>query len=126
MINDKLVGFSAVLPFPHGNLKNTYRESRLVIMPDYQGIGLGSFFSDYIAERYKQQSKLFYSTTSNPALIKYRQKSEKWIIKRAGRVNENKKSKITPGLSKNRLTVSAKYIGLDELNSKGVSVTVTS
>jgi GNAT superfamily N-acetyltransferase len=122
MINDKLVGFNAILPLPHGSLKNAYRESRLVILPDYQGIGLGSLFSDYIAERYTQQNKLFYSTTSNPALIKYRQKSGKWIIKRIGRIKENKKSKKTRGLSKNRLTVSSKYVGNSELNSKGVTV----
>jgi GNAT superfamily N-acetyltransferase len=126
MINNKLVGFNAVLPLPHKNLKNAYRESRLVILPDYQGVGLGSFFSDYIAERYKQQNKLFYSTTSNPALIKYRQKSKKWIIKRIGRINENKKSKISRGLSKNRLTVSSKYVGNDELTAKGLKVSVKS
>ena len=119
MINNKLVGFNSVLPLPHKNLKNAYRESRLVILPDYQGVGLGSFFSNYIAERYKQQNKLFYSTTSNSALIKYRQKSKKWIIKRIGRINENKKSKKSRGLSKNRLTVSSKYVGNDELTAKG-------
>ena len=106
-----MAGFNAVLPLPHGNLKNAYRESRLVIFPDYQGIGLGSFFSDYIAEKYKQEGKVFYSVTSNPALIKYRQKSPKWIIKRIGRGNKNIKSKISRGISCNRLTVSSKYIG---------------
>lgn len=126
MINNKLGGFNAVLPLPHGNLKNTYRESRLVILPDYQGIGLGSFFSDYIAEHYKKQGKMFYSTTSNPALIKYRQKSKKWIIKRIGKVNQNKKSKKSKGLSKDRLTVSSKYVGYDELTAKGLKVNVKS
>ena len=39
--NDKPVGFIAILPMPSGTLKDAFRVSRLVILPDYQGLSIG-------------------------------------------------------------------------------------
>lgn len=114
-INDYVCGFCSILPFPHPVLKNCYKEHRTVILPDYQGIGLGSLLSENVAEIIKKMGKGFISTSSNPALINARRKSEKWIITRLGRTstgsgkiqNKNKKNST----SSNRITVSFKYIG---------------
>ena len=47
-----------------------YRVSRSVVLPDYQGIGIGKRFLDFIAELYSSQTKMpFYTLTSNPQLI---------------------------------------------------------
>ena len=45
----------AVLHQPHGKIKNLKRCSRLVILPDYQGIGLGTMFLTIIAQHYANQ-----------------------------------------------------------------------
>jgi GNAT superfamily N-acetyltransferase len=44
---------------------------RLVVLPDYQGIGLGKRLLTFIAELYTSQMNLpFYLVTSNPQLVR--------------------------------------------------------
>lgn len=115
--NGELCGFCAVLPFPHGVLKNMVREHRTVVLPDYQGVGIGTCFTDYVAGIYKQNGKTLISTTSNPAMIYSRSKNKKWIAVREGRTGlggitskiQNKNKKGTT--SNNRITVGFRYVG---------------
>lgn len=67
--NDNLCGFCAALPFPHPKIKNVYREHRTVVLPDFQGVGIGHKFSNWVAEYFIKHGKRYVSTTSNPALI---------------------------------------------------------
>lgn len=114
-LNDEICGFSSALPFPHPILKNHWKEHRTVVLPDYQGIGLGSKLSNCVAEILKENGKGFISTSSNPAFINARKNDKNWIITRIGRTssgsgkiqNKNKKGST----SSNRITVSFKYIG---------------
>lgn len=76
--NEKMVAFVGVLPFPNGSLKNAYRETRTVVLPDYQGLGIGSKITDFIGGIYKNEGKLYFTKTINPALGLYREKSPKW------------------------------------------------
>lgn len=116
-LNDELCGFCAILPFPHPIRKNTWKEHRTVIFPDYQGIGLGHILSNNIAQIILDNKKSFISTSSNPAFINARKNDSKWKITRKGRTsngssngkiqNKNKKGST----SSNRLTVSFEYVG---------------
>jgi len=72
------VGFTAVLPVI--GFKNAYRESRTVILPDFQGIGIGTHLSDTIAAHYHAQGKRYRSTTSHPAMIAHRNHSTHWSL----------------------------------------------
>jgi len=113
-LNDDICGFCSVLPFPHPKLKNHWKGHRTVILPDYQGIGIGSILSNNVAEILKSEGKGFISTSSNPAFINSRKKSKKWIITRIGRTSPGSgkiqnKNKIG-STSSNRITVSFKYI----------------
>lgn len=114
-INDNVCGFSSVLPFPHPVLKNHWKEHRTVILPDYQGVGLGHLLSNNVALILKQSGKGFISTSSNPAFIQSRKNDANWIITRIGRTssgsgkiqNKNKRNST----SSNRITFSFKFIG---------------
>ena len=50
--NGKLIGINAVIPQPSGHYKNAVRESRIVVLPDYQGLGLGHNISEFTAGIY--------------------------------------------------------------------------
>jgi GNAT superfamily N-acetyltransferase len=90
-----------------------YRVSRLVVLPDYQGIGVGKRLLNFIAELYASQTKIpFYILTSNPQIIRGNLKN--WKIARFGHASKGKgNTKINNGirnsLSRNRLTVSMQY-----------------
>lgn len=110
--NGDLCAFSAVLPFPHPIKKNTWKEHRTVVLPDFQGVGIGTAFSDAVAELMKSEGKTYISTTSNPAMIHSRANSKKWKTTRIGRVSGGvRTAKLKGSFSRNRLTVSFEYIG---------------
>lgn len=52
---DNIIGFCAVLHQPHPINTKLKRVSRLVILPDYQGIGLGTKFLNEVAKIYIEQ-----------------------------------------------------------------------
>jgi ABC-type lipoprotein export system ATPase subunit len=74
----ELVGFYAVLAYPSGTVKNSFRGHRLVILPDYQGFGFGHHLSELVAQHYLDHGKRFFAKTSHPRLGEYRDASGLW------------------------------------------------
>jgi ABC-type lipoprotein export system ATPase subunit len=73
------VAFTAILAFPHPVVKAAWRESRTVVLADYQGLSIGVKLSDYIGSILKANGKRFFSKTAHPAMITYRLKNtDKW------------------------------------------------
>lgn len=83
-VNDELVCHLAVAPF---FTANAYRGTRLVVMPEWQGAGVGTKFLEWVCEYHKQGNgrcgkklpTLFH--TSHPQLIGYLKHSKKWVLK---------------------------------------------
>lgn len=74
----KPVAFNATLAFPNPFIKNGWRGSRTVVLPDYQGLGIGSMLSDHVASMVKANGGRYFSKTIHPSMISYRLKSSKW------------------------------------------------
>lgn len=113
-VNGEIAGFCAVLSFPHGVLKNHKRGHRLVIRPDYQGVGLGHFLSNWVGARLASEGFGFISTTSNPAIIAARvHDAANWQVTRVGRTHciSDKSAISRKSNSGTRRTVSFKFIG---------------
>lgn len=117
-VNNIVCGFSSVLPFPHPKLKNAKRGHRTVVLPDYQGIGLGMILSDFVADYYISKGKTYISTTSAPSMINYRKNSKNWICTRVGRTSNpgktgvmyNENVHLNKSSSYNRITTSWRYV----------------
>ena len=126
-LNDKPVGFIAILPFPHGNIKNGYRISRIVVLPDYQGLSIGFAIIDYFASIYKSDNKNMYIKTSNPALFAVMEKNKnKWKFTNGVKKEQlnsewmKKQQKSDKGgmlKMRNAITKSFKYIGNKNLDN---------
>ena len=90
-----------------------YRVSRLVVLPDYQGIGVGKRLLNFIAELYTSQTKIpFFILTSNPQII--RGNMANWRLTRfghacKGKENTKMNNDIRDSLSRKRITVSMQY-----------------
>jgi hypothetical protein len=76
--NGMPVGFNSILRMPSGTIKNAWREHRLVVLCDYQGLGIGNRLSEFVGHLLASEGKVFYSKTANVKLGKYRDKSDKW------------------------------------------------
>lgn len=90
-----IVAFMGVLHQPHGVNLKLKRVSRLVVLPDYQGIGIGFKFLNMIAALYSAQGYDFSIVTSAKNLICKLSASKEWKMNRIG-VNRcySKKSAI--------------------------------
>lgn len=119
------VGFVSSLPQPF--MKDAYREHRTVVLPDFQGMGIGPTISDAIAQLYVDRGKRYFSKTAHIRFGGYRERSKKWkptcknlssrgdiADKLTGKKKDgskrSEKGKDYKG-SPNRLTFSHEYIG---------------
>jgi GNAT superfamily N-acetyltransferase len=108
-VNDEIAGFISILPFPHPKLKNYKKVHRLVILPDYQGAGIGLKLLNELGKIYKQQGARYSIVTSAPSLINALKKNNQWYCKHFGR-KQKQQSALNRGVgamgSPERLTAS--------------------
>lgn len=76
--NGKAVAFCSVLANPGKGLEGAWRISRLVVLPDFQGVGIGRHVAEFISGIYKANGGRMYIKTVNPRLGKYFEKSDLW------------------------------------------------
>lgn len=108
-MNDKLAGFVSIIVFPHPT--QPYRKvHRLVVLPDYQGIGLGKIMLNEISKNITDYP--FAITTSQPALINSLKNSKNWICTRNTRNTRNRGKigeKLNKTLSNRRIVTTFVY-----------------
>jgi len=113
-IQNEPVAFFAIQHFPHPKIKNMKRGHRLVVLPDYQGLGIGHLLSSKIAEMWVKKGFRFTITSSTKSLLKQRLRDKNWVVKRQGRCgsgsgvmqNSNKKGSTSSA----KITYSYEYI----------------
>jgi ABC-type dipeptide/oligopeptide/nickel transport system ATPase subunit/GNAT superfamily N-acetyltransferase len=123
------VGFVAAMHYPQQKYGLIYREHRVVVLPDYQGMGIGNRISEAIAAMFKATGKPYFSTTSHPAMIAHRKRSPLWRMTArgvgtsngaTGLVKQDGKRRRT---SANRLSASFEFMGpADERNAGRLGV----
>jgi len=74
----QIVGFLASMTMPNGAVKNAWRGHRVVILPDYQGLGIGMRFIDAVAQIHLDDGLRFFSRAAHPRMGYYMQHSELW------------------------------------------------
>lgn len=77
--NDIPVGFASALAMPNPYIENGWREHRTVVLPDFQGMGIGSRLSNGVAQIYLDRGKRYFSRTAHPKFGKYREASDGWV-----------------------------------------------
>ena len=79
LINGQPVAFSAVIHACNRDIHSYWRGSRLVVLPEWQGMGIGVRMSEEVASIYTERGKRFFSKTAHPSLGEYRNlHPEKW------------------------------------------------
>jgi ABC-type lipoprotein export system ATPase subunit/GNAT superfamily N-acetyltransferase len=72
------IGFAAVIPMPSGTLQNAWRGHRTVVLPEFQGLGLGVRISDAMGMMVRAEGGRYFSKSSSPRLGEYRNNSPLW------------------------------------------------
>jgi hypothetical protein len=104
------IAFMSWLTLVSGTLANAMRGHRLVVLPDYQGIGFGSVIRSYLASMWRGAGKRSFITASHPATVSGCAHSPLWRVSRATSFTTKDKGKVTKR-STNRLTAGFEYIG---------------
>lgn len=84
VLNGQIVCHTGVLQFPMK--KGKKRIHRLVVLPDYQGIGIGTAFIRKVAEIVTREGYEVNLTTTTPALVGALKRDPHWVLGRFGRV----------------------------------------
>lgn len=87
---DKIVAFIGVLHFPNAVNKKIKSISRLCVLPDYQGIGIGKSFLRIVAKKYAEDGFDVKITTSAKNLICALKNSPDWVLVRYGKTSKTK------------------------------------
>jgi len=113
LIDNIFCGFTSYITMPLNKNEVMFREYRTVILPDFQGVGLGNKLSEFLGEYiYNNFKKTLFSTTSHPAMIFYRNKNKNWQMISSPKIKKGHSMKCLRSCgSHNRLTASFKYIG---------------
>jgi GNAT superfamily N-acetyltransferase len=108
----QVVGFESIMAYPSGTVQNAFREHRLVIHPDYQGLGFGPRISEAVARHYVENGKRFFSKTAHPRLGEYRDQSPLWkpTSKNHMRRTDGKATKSRWELNNERWSYSHEFI----------------
>lgn len=75
---DKVVGFCGVLNAPRKGFSDGCSISRTVVLPDFQGLGIGTRMTNFIGGIFSDAGYVIYTKTANPALGIYRDNSPDW------------------------------------------------
>jgi ABC-type lipoprotein export system ATPase subunit len=110
--NEVPVCLVSVVNQPSGYVRRSVRGSRTVVLPDFQGLGIGSAVSNYIASIHRNIGLRYFTKTVNPALGEYRNNSPLW----KGTQKNGKKTKFNHTnrihmTSKQRPSYCHEYIG---------------
>ena len=73
-----------------------------MVLPDYQGIGIGTAFETYTSQYYADKGWKVNVTTTTPALVGSLRRSKKWSLVRFGRVKNTLEKNMKKYYSKNK------------------------
>lgn len=112
-LDGKPVAFIGVLHQP-GKITNMKRTTRLVVLPDYQGIGIGYSLQTYIARYYNKYGFVYHIITSARNLIMRLAKSGEWRLVVWGVSTPDRKRKTI----RDRKMATFEYVGEGHVHSK--------
>lgn len=107
-VEDRPAAFTAWLPHV-GRGPATRREHRTVVLPEYQGLGLGSALAALIASLWTGLGCRARSTTSHPGVIRSRLRGRLWRLVRRPSRSRTPEGRLRHATD--RLTASFEYVG---------------
>lgn len=123
--NEKPIAFVAILPFPGVFDSKTRVISRIVVLPDFQGLGLGKEIINYISSLYASIESKMYIRTVNPAIGISLGNNKNWnpTSKNMKAVTDSSQPKDNMNQNRlRRLSYSYKYEGVKNTDSTDVII----
>jgi ABC-type ATPase involved in cell division len=107
---------TSCLHMPHPKARGIWREHSTVVLPDYQGVGIGNAVVEKVASIFRGAGLRWRATGSHPGIVQHRARSPLWDMdRRPGFVAQGGRRGIMGAggwrESSNRRTASFEYVG---------------
>lgn len=79
-VDGHLAGFCAVIHFPHPKIKNMKKIHRLVVLPQFQGLGFGDVLNSWVSDYYTKQGMRMRITSTHPSLVHRCSNNPNWTF----------------------------------------------
>lgn len=109
-IGDRCVAFTSYIHFAHPSHKNIKKGHRLVVHPDWQGLGIGGILDNWLGQYLYELGFYYYCTVAHPAMIAFYSRSPRWkmttdsvrenTVKKGGRRKTTGRTSTVTGASK--------------------------
>ena len=109
-INGRPVAFTSYIHFMHAKTRNIKMAHRLVVLPDYQGLGIAGRLADWLGQHLWEQNYRYRFVVAHPGLVKMFLRSPRWVRtgNKAKKVATSKKSiNAKANLSGRRLSMTS-------------------
>lgn len=94
-VEGRPASFAGMIFRPHSKVRNIWGISRLVTLPDFQGLGLAFALADRVGAAYAAQGKRVRMYPAHPALIRSFDKSKVWRLeKKSGYASVSRSDRI--------------------------------
>jgi energy-coupling factor transporter ATP-binding protein EcfA2 len=77
-VDGRPVAFASYIHFPHAKVRDIKMSHRVVVLPDWQGLGIAGRMSEWLGAELHAQGFRFRATTAHPARIAYYARSPRW------------------------------------------------
>lgn len=77
-LDGELCGFTSYMHFPHPKTRSIKRVHRLVVLPDYQGLGIAGMMQDWLGQHLADQGYRCRIVSAHPAIIAMHAHSRRW------------------------------------------------
>lgn len=75
---DTPVAFNSYIHFPHPKTRTIKMGHRMVVLPDWQGLGIGGRFEDWLGQYLAERGYRYRSAVAHPAMKHIHRKSPRW------------------------------------------------
>lgn len=82
-VGDECIAFLSYRHSPHPLVNNMKSGHRMVVLPDWQGLGLGIKFFNWMGQYLYDQGLRYTSVTAHPAMVRSMNLSPRWKLMRA-------------------------------------------
>jgi GNAT superfamily N-acetyltransferase len=117
LLDDRPVAFASFIAYPSGTIPQpARREHRTVVLPDYQGMGIGVRVSEFLGTMMLRDGYRFFSKTSHPRMGEYRNISPLWkptVKNEIARSSEGDHGRFTRWQVKHTKSYSHEFVGDD-------------
>jgi ABC-type lipoprotein export system ATPase subunit len=84
-VEGEAVAFECAHRFPHPKARDIFQSARTVVLPDWQGLGIGNLMIEFMGELVCARGFRLHGTAAHPVVVKHFAKSPRWklLVKQA-------------------------------------------